>query len=760
MKRLNFPFTAIIGQDRMRKALILNLIDPSIQGVLLTGHQGTGKSTAVRSLSDILPDITVVENCPFSCDPNDEITNLCDSCREKKSNNKIETVIKPISITDLPLGVTEDMVCGSLDLEKVLSEGKKRLHPGLLAKANRGILYIDEINLLQDHIVDILLDAAASGVNIIEREGVSIAHPARFVLIGSMNPEEGELRPQINDRLGLEVTIRAPKDPKIRAEITKRVMEFNNNPLSFIEKHQDKQNILKKKIVEAKKILRNVVIPNLIYEFVSALVSKLEIESQRADITFIRCARANAAFRGSLKVEMVDLDSAIDLVFEHRLRALRDDYEPEEISSKIQEIFGKIKEAFESPTAYTPNREQEGPLKGSDDPQTEFKRQPYDAEKVDGLPENNQSIPENPNLKNWKRVNTEGLKVMDSFYGNKFTVEDLRPVTERFNKRITNIMSIFNREKKATKFSGRGSRTKIISSQKGRYISYKRPLGLTKSIAFDASIKRSLVRQMTGSSHINNYNFDVPFNSASVSTVGSLGSSTFNSETPPFEGIPLPIRMEKTDVMEKVFEIRAPLSVYFILDASGSMSRYIKQMADVISSLHQEGYKKKDKTSIIIFKGKKAHILQRATTNVSKIVAKLPSIKGSSYTPLASALTKVENLIKAEKMKDRDVIPVVIICSDLGANISLKYPDLKSQTQQDFEIIVNELKLINKRFARKKIHTIVLIPKKGQSIRFLGVNPFSIGKITNNFKTCGLAEIFYFDGYNSSETVIKLKKML
>jgi magnesium chelatase subunit D len=181
-------------------------------------------------------------------------------------------------------------------------------------------------------------------------------------------------------------------------------------------------------------------------------------------------------------------------------------------------------------------------------------------------------------------------------------------------------------------------------------------------------------------------------------------------------------------------------------------------MAEVISSLHQEGYKKKDKTSIIVFKGKKAHVLQRATTNVSRIVAKLPSIKGSSYTPLASALVKVENLIKAEQMKNRDVIPVVVICSDLGANISLKYPDLKSQTQEDFNIIAEELKVISKRFARKKIRTIILVPKKGQSIRFLGVNPFSIGKIIDNFKEH--AEIFSFDGYNSNETVIKLKKML
>ncbi len=352
MKRLNFPFTAITGQDLMIKGLILNIIDPQIGGVLLTGHQGTGKSTAVRSLIDILPEIEVIENCPFSCDPYAEIDNLCDSCKEKKmnDNNSIQILTRQISVVNLPLGVTEDMVCGSLDLEKVLKEGIKSLNPGLLAKANRGLLYIDEINLLQDHIVDILLDAAASGVNIIEREGVSISHPANFVLVGSMNPEEGELRPQINDRLGLEVIIDAPTDHKVRTEITKRVMEYNNDPKSFIKKYLSKQEELKKKIKNAKKKLLSVEVSPFIYEFVSSLVISLEIQSQRADITFIRCARAEAAFRGSKLVELVDLDCALDLVFEHRLRALRDDIEPEEIKEKINDAYQIIKDKYESST--------------------------------------------------------------------------------------------------------------------------------------------------------------------------------------------------------------------------------------------------------------------------------------------------------------------------------------------------------------------------------------------------------------------------
>lgn len=190
VKRINFPFTAILGQDKMKMALILNVIDPQISGVLLTGQQGTGKSTAVRSLAELMPEIDAVKGCIFSCEPSSEIDDLCDDCRIKHKNGTLEKIKRSMPIVDLPLGVTEDMVCGSLSIDKVLTEGIRSLHPGLLAKANRGILYVDEINLLQDHIVDVLLDSAASGVNIIEREGISVAHPSRFVLVGSMNPED------------------------------------------------------------------------------------------------------------------------------------------------------------------------------------------------------------------------------------------------------------------------------------------------------------------------------------------------------------------------------------------------------------------------------------------------------------------------------------------------------------------------------------------------------------------------------------------
>ena len=342
VKRINFPFTAILGQDKMKMGLILNVIDPQIGGVLLTGQQGTGKSTAVRSLVEVMPEIEVVKNCAFSCDPSLENEDLCDECREKKKKGTLELEKRSMRIIDMPLGITEDMVCGALSIDKVLTEGIRSLHPGLLAKANRGILYVDEINLLQDHIVDVLLDSAASGVNIIEREGISVSHPSRFVLVGSMNPEEGELRPQIADRLGLEVKIKAPRDRKLRAEITKRVIEFDDNPKEFVKPFENEQKLLKTKIRKARELLKDVIVPISVYEFVSEIVSELGIFSQRADITFIRCARAHAALEGRKEIGEEDLNIALDLVFEHRIQSLHYEMTPEEVKAKITEVYGKL----------------------------------------------------------------------------------------------------------------------------------------------------------------------------------------------------------------------------------------------------------------------------------------------------------------------------------------------------------------------------------------------------------------------------------
>ncbi len=320
MKRHIFPFTAIVGQDEMKLALILNVIDPSIGGVLIRGEKGTAKSTVVRALADILPEIEVVEGCPFSCDP-DDFKNLCPFCEEKLAQEgSLPRTKRKVRVVELPLSATEDRLVGSLDLSAVLKEGEQRFEPGLLAQAHRGFLYVDEVNLLPDHLVDTLLDVAAMGVNYVEREGVSFSHPARFVLVGTMNPEEGELRPQLLDRFGLCVTVEGLKEPAKRVEILKRWEEFSQDPEAFKGKFAPETASLVKKISEARQILSQVEIPEEIFYRIVKKTITLGVDGHRADLTIAKCARAHAAFCGRQKVTPEDVTVAETLAIPHRLR--------------------------------------------------------------------------------------------------------------------------------------------------------------------------------------------------------------------------------------------------------------------------------------------------------------------------------------------------------------------------------------------------------------------------------------------------------
>lgn len=335
-----FPFTAIVGQEEMKLALILNVIDPKIGGVMIMGDRGTGKSTTVRALVDLLPEIQVVADDPFNSDPNDPEL-MSQEVREKlQRNEELKITTKKISMVDLPLGATEDRVCGTIDIEKALTEGVKAFEPGLLAKANRGILYVDEVNLLDDHLVDVLLDSAASGWNTVEREGISISHPARFILVGSGNPEEGELRPQLLDRFGMHAQIGTVKDPNLRVQIVEQRANFDAAPLEFRQTYQDSQIQLSSQINDARGLLSQVQID---YDFrvkISQICSELDVDGLRGDLVTNRASKAITAFEGRNIVTPEDIFRVIPLCLRHRLR--KDPLESIDSGDKVRDVFKRV----------------------------------------------------------------------------------------------------------------------------------------------------------------------------------------------------------------------------------------------------------------------------------------------------------------------------------------------------------------------------------------------------------------------------------
>jgi magnesium chelatase subunit I len=313
-----FPFSAIVAQDEMKLALLIAAVDASVGGVLVFGDRGTGKSTAVRSLAALLPKMRVIADCPYGCDPDADRTRCVDGCVRHAAKTKTRAV--PVPVVDLPLGVTEDRVVGALDLERALAHGVKAFEPGLLARAHRGFLYIDEVNLLEDHIVDLLLDVAASGENVVEREGLSIRHAARFVLVGTGNPEEGELRPQLLDRFGLSVDVKTPNDVGTRVEVVRRRDEFDRDPKIFAQRWKIEDGKVRKRIAAAREHLTEVSVPDCVMARAAELCLRLGIDGLRGELTLIRAARALASLDGTERVTDTQLRRVAPSALRHRLR--------------------------------------------------------------------------------------------------------------------------------------------------------------------------------------------------------------------------------------------------------------------------------------------------------------------------------------------------------------------------------------------------------------------------------------------------------
>jgi Mg-chelatase subunit ChlI len=346
-----FPFTAIVGQDRMRRALILNAVNPRIGGVLIRGERGTAKSTAARALAALLPMVSVVTGCRFGCDPDHPMT-WCTECKERAANNgSLPSELRTTPFINLPVSATEDRVVGTLDIETAIQQGIRKFEPGVLAAANRGLLYIDEVNLLDDHVVDVLLDSAAMGMNIVEREGISFSHPARFILVGTMNPEEGDLRPQLLDRFALSVEIHGIRDARDRVQIMERNLLYEADADAFRKSFLPQEEDLSQKIEAARVILDDVTFTKRDLLSIAALTTSLNVDGHRSDLVILKAARAQAAFEGRKVISERDIALAAELALPHRIKRgpfQQMEVTVDELEERISQLEGQVSEETEN----------------------------------------------------------------------------------------------------------------------------------------------------------------------------------------------------------------------------------------------------------------------------------------------------------------------------------------------------------------------------------------------------------------------------
>jgi len=347
-----YPFSAVVGQERMKRALVLNAVNQRIGGVLIRGERGTAKSTAARALAALLPNVKVVSDCRFGCDPDSPAT-WCTECRERSARGELLPVSsRPTSFVNLPVSATEDRVVGTLDIEKAIQKGERHFEPGVLAAANRGLLYIDEVNLLDDHVVDVLLDSAAMGSNIVEREGISFSHPARFILVGTMNPEEGDLRPQLLDRFALSVDIYGIHAARERVMIMERNLQFEADPDGFRNHWLPKEQELSQQIERARQLVEQVTYTTRDLLAIASLTASLNVEGHRADLVILKAARAQAAFEGRIAITDRDIALAAELALPHRLKRgpfQQTEMGMEELQERIEQLQGQSSGAQPEP---------------------------------------------------------------------------------------------------------------------------------------------------------------------------------------------------------------------------------------------------------------------------------------------------------------------------------------------------------------------------------------------------------------------------
>ncbi|WP_327730343.1 putative cobaltochelatase [Streptomyces sp. NBC_00487] len=601
-----FPFTAVVGQDDLRLALLLNAVSPAVGGVLVRGEKGTAKSTAVRALAALLPEVEVVAGCRFSCDP----AKPDPACPDGPHEPAFET--RPSRMVELPVGASEDRLVGALDIERALSEGVKAFEPGLLADAHRGILYVDEVNLLHDHLVDLLLDAAAMGASYVEREGVSVRHAARFLLVGTMNPEEGELRPQLLDRFGLTVEVAASREPDQRVEVVRRRLAYDDDPAGFVARWADEESDVRQRVVAARELLPSVVLGDGVLRQIAATCAAFEVDGMRADIVMARTATALAAWAGRTEVLAEDVRQAALLALPHRRR--RNPFDaPGLDEDKLDETLEEFAEPEDSPDAAdSSDAPESSDASGDEDPDPG-----PDGPGGGGQPPS--SEPDGPQGGDTgaQPESGESVPAQAPAAGEQSAVRAAEPFR-------TKVLSVPGLGEGA---AGRRSRAR---TEHGRTTGARRPRGTLTKLHLAATVQAAAPHQRTR---------------------GRSGPG---------------LVVRRDDLRQATREGREGNLVLFVVDASGSMAARQRMSAvkGAVLSLLLDAYQRRDKVGLVTFRGSAAEVALPPTSSVDAAATRLESLPTGGRTPLAAGLLKAHDVLRVERLRDPARRPLVVVVTD------------------------------------------------------------------------------------------------
>ncbi|MGW5526258.1 putative cobaltochelatase [Streptomyces xanthochromogenes] len=597
-----YPFTAVVGMDDLRLALLLNAVSPAVGGVLVRGEKGTAKSTAVRALADLLPEVAVVAGCRFSCDPAAPDPECPDGPHESGPGTA-----RAARMVELPVGASEDRLVGALDIERALGEGVKSFEPGLLADAHRGILYVDEVNLLHDHLIDLLLDAAAMGSSYVEREGVSVRHAARFLLVGTMNPEEGELRPQLLDRFGLTVEVAASREPEQRVEVVRRRLAYDDDPAGFAARWADDEGALRQRIVAARELLPSVGLGDAVLLQIAATCAAFEVDGMRADIVMARTATALAAWAGRTEVTSEDVRQAALLALPHRRR--RNPFDaPGLDQDKLDETLEQFKDEDDDPDPGP-----EGPGGGGGGgvpPQGDSPEDPAESPESPDAPESSDASDDSGSME-------PPASPAPSGPGERAAVKAAEPFR-------TKMLSVPGLGEGA---AGRRSRAR---TDHGRTTGSRRPQGALTKLHLAATVQAAAPHQR------------------------ARGRS----------GRGLVVRRD--DLRQATREGREGNLVLFVVDASGSMAARQRMSAvkGAVLSLLLDAYQRRDKVGLITFRGKDAELALPPTSSVDAAAARLESLPTGGRTPLAAGLLKAHDVLRVERLRDPSRRPLLVVVTD------------------------------------------------------------------------------------------------